>query len=168
MCHLKRPLRYGGYLICNQIQQNKGQCFPMDWRRKLFRALCSRVVWYDYIKNIYSVATIPLQFRNGMYNFVTELIHLLCYVFANYTFWHNKYELSLTIDIGLLHMYHLSVLPPKQHNIPLIVSRQISIPNVSPNWLSSLVLPDWPSLPKIAKQTWSNWRHLRHWPRRPN
>ena len=30
-------------------------------------------------------------------------------------------------------MYHLSVLPPKQHKIPLIVSRQISIPNVSPN-----------------------------------
>ena len=45
----------------------------------------------------------------------------------------NKYELSLTIDIGLLHMYHLSVLPPKQHKIPLIVSGQISIPNVSPN-----------------------------------
>ena len=45
----------------------------------------------------------------------------------------NNYELSLTIDIGLLHMYHLSVLPPKQHNIPLIVSRQISIANVSPN-----------------------------------
>ena len=45
----------------------------------------------------------------------------------------EKYELSLTIDIGLLNMYHLSVLPPKQHKIPLIVSRQISIPKVSPN-----------------------------------
>ena len=45
----------------------------------------------------------------------------------------KKYELSLTIDIGLLHMYHVSVLTPKQHEIPLIVSRQISIPNVSPN-----------------------------------
>ena len=45
----------------------------------------------------------------------------------------KKYEISLTIDIGLLHMYHLSVLPPKQLKIPLIVSRQISIPNVSPN-----------------------------------
>ena len=86
-----------------------------------------------YIKNIYSVATTPLQFRNGVYNFVTELIHLVCDAFANYTFWHNKYELSLTIDIGLLHLYHLSVLPPKQHTIPLIVSRQISIANVSPN-----------------------------------
>ena len=85
------------------------------------------------IKNTNSVATTPLQFRNGMYNFVTELSHLLCDVFANYTFRHNKYELSLTIDIGLLHMYHLLVLPPKQHNIQLIVSRQISIPNVSPN-----------------------------------
>ena len=31
-----------------------------------------------YIKNIYSVVTTPLQFRNGVYNFVTELIHLLC------------------------------------------------------------------------------------------
>ena len=30
-------------------------------------------------------------------------------------------------------MFHLSGLPPKQHKIPLIVSRQISIPNVSPN-----------------------------------
>ena len=30
-------------------------------------------------------------------------------------------------------MYHLSVLPPKQHKIPFIVSGQISIPNVSPN-----------------------------------
>ena len=85
------------------------------------------------IKNTNSVATTPLQFRLGMYNFVTELSHLLCDVFANYTFWHNKYELSLTSDIGLLHMYHLSVLPSKQHEIPLIVSRQISIPNVSPN-----------------------------------
>ena len=85
------------------------------------------------IKNNNSVATTPLQFRRGMYNFVTELSNLLCDVFANYTFWHTKYELSLTIDIGLLHMYHSSVLPSKQHKIPLIVSRQISIPNVSPN-----------------------------------
>ena len=68
------------------------------------------------IKNTNSVATTPLQFRLGV---VTELSHLLCDVFANYTFWHKKYELSLTIDIGLLHMYHLSVLPPKQHEIPL-------------------------------------------------
>ena len=45
----------------------------------------------------------------------------------------QKYELSLTIYIGLPHMYHLSVLLPKQHQIPLIVSRRISIPNVSPN-----------------------------------
>ena len=48
-----------------------------------------------YIKNIYSVATTPLQFRNGVYNFVTELIHLLCDVFANYTFWHNKIRIML-------------------------------------------------------------------------
>ena len=42
------------------------------------------------IKNTNSVATTPLQFRLGMYNFVTELSHLLCDVFANYTFWHKK------------------------------------------------------------------------------
>ena len=39
----------------------------------------------------------------------------------------------MTIDIDLLHMYDLSVLPPKQHNIPLIVSCQINTANVSPN-----------------------------------
>ena len=72
-------------------------------------------------KAIYSVATTPLQFRNGVYYFVTELMHLLCNVFANYTFWHKKYELSLNIGIGLLHMYHLSVLPPKQHNNIIII-----------------------------------------------
>ena len=58
------------------------------------------------------IATTPLQFRLGMYNLVTELSHLLCDVFANYTCWHKKYELSLTSDIGLLHMYNLSVLGP--------------------------------------------------------
>ena len=30
MCHLKRPLRYGGYLSCNQIQQNNVEmCFKV-------------------------------------------------------------------------------------------------------------------------------------------
>ena len=100
--------------------------------KAISRALLSSYLT-RYIKNIYSVATTPLQFRNGVYNFVTELIHLLCTIVANYTFWHKKYELSLTIDIDLLHMYHLSVLPPKQHTIPLIFSRQINIANVSPN-----------------------------------
>ena len=37
-------------------------------------------------------------------------------------------------------MYHVSVLPPKQHKIPLIVSRQISITNVSSN-LTGVHLP---------------------------
>ena len=103
--------------------------------KAILRALLSSYLT-RYIKNIYSVATTPLQFRNGLYNFVTELSHILCNVFANYTFWHNKFELSLTIDLGLLHnnfMYHLSVLLSKQNNSPLIVSLQISIPNVSPN-----------------------------------
>ena len=100
--------------------------------KAISRALLSSYLT-RYIKNIYSVASTPLQCRTGMYNFVTELLHHLFDVFANYTFWNKQYELRLTIDIGLLHMYHLSVLPPKQHKIPLIVSRQISIPNVSPN-----------------------------------
>ena len=99
--------------------------------KAISRGLLSRYL-IRYIKNIYSVATTPLQFRKGVYNFVTELTHLLCDVFANYTFWHNKYELSLTIDIGLLHVYNVSILPPKQYKIPLIVSRQIIIANVSP------------------------------------
>ena len=96
----------------------------------ILRALLSNYLT-QCIKNTNSVATTPLQFRNGINNFVTELSHLLCNVFANYTFWHKtitNYELRLTIDIGLLHMYHESVLPPKQHKIPLIVFRQISIP----------------------------------------
>ena len=47
------------------------------------------------IKNTNSVATTPLQFRNGMYNFVTELSHLLCDVFVNYTFWHKTIRIKL-------------------------------------------------------------------------
>ena len=102
--------------------------------KAISRALLSSYLT-RYIKNIYSVATTPLQlFRNEVYNFVAELIHRLCNVFANYTCWHKQYELSLAIDIGLLHMYNLSVTPPKQHKIPLVVSRQISIANVSPNF----------------------------------
>ena len=48
---------------------------------------------------------------------------------------------GINIRIKLDHCYrfatnvslNLSLLPPKQHKIPLIVSRQISIANVSPN-----------------------------------
>ena len=54
-----------------------------------------------------------------------------CSVFANYTFCHKKYELSLTIDMRLLH--HLSALPPKQHKSPLIFFPQNVHANVSPN-----------------------------------
>ena len=105
----------------------------------ILRALLSSYLT-RYIKNMYSVATTPLQFRNGVYNLATELTPLLCNVFANYTFRHkHKYELSLTIYIGLLHMYHLSVLQPTQHNIPLISPRQISIANVSPNLIDALI-----------------------------
>ena len=35
--------------------------------------------------------------------------------------------------MGLLHTYHLSVLPLKQHKIPLICSCQIRMANVSRN-----------------------------------
>ena len=61
-----------------------------------------------YIKNNHFVATTPLQFRNEMYNFVTELSHLLCNIFANYTCWHKKFELSLTIDIGYVSLISIT------------------------------------------------------------
>ena len=91
MCRLKRPLRYGGYL-CNQIQQNNVE------RTMLSNVLTAKAIsgallssyHTQCIENTNSVATTPLQLRNGMYNFVTELSHLVCNVFANYTFWHNK------------------------------------------------------------------------------
>ena len=47
------------------------------------------------IKNTNSVVTTPLQFRLGVYSFVTELSHLLYDVFGNYTFWHNKIRIKL-------------------------------------------------------------------------
>ena len=53
--------------------------------KAISRALLSSYLT-RYIKNIYSVATTPLQFCNGVYNFVMEFIHILCNVFANYTF----------------------------------------------------------------------------------
>ena len=78
LCHLKRPLRYGGYL-CNQIQQNNFEMwFKRTMHSNVLRAKAiSRVLLSSYltryIKNINSVATTPLQFRNGVVNFVTEL-----------------------------------------------------------------------------------------------
>ena len=74
LCHLKRPLRYGGYLY-NQIQQNKFK------RAMLSNVLTAKAISRDllssyltrYIKNNHSVATTPLQFRNGVVDFVTEL-----------------------------------------------------------------------------------------------
>ena len=126
MCHLKRPLRYGGYLR-NQIQSNnfvlslKRQCSPMCWWRKLFRALCSRVIWHDISKHLLrcdhsvTISQRSVSFRNGV-------VYILCVMYSLIIhFGITQYEL-------LLHMYHLSVLPQKQHNIQLIVSRQICIP----------------------------------------
>ena len=52
----------------------------------------------------------------------------------------QKYELSLIVYMGVLHMYHISVLPPKQHNIPLIVSRQIRIKIICTLFLSIFAL----------------------------
>ena len=120
MCNLKRPLRY-----VTKFNRTILRCFKFKrtmlsnvlTAKAISRALLSSYLT-RYIENTNSIAITPLQFRNGMYNFITELLHLLCDVFANYTFWHNKYELSLIIDIGLLHiiMYHLSVYY-RQNNI---------------------------------------------------
>ena len=101
-------------------------------RTMLCNVLTAKAISHALLSS-YLTSKTSTPLRPLRYNFVMELIHLLCHVFANYTFWHKKYELSLTIDIGLLHIYNLSVLPPKQHKILLIVSRQISIANVSPN-----------------------------------
>ena len=62
--------------------------------KAIWRALLSSYLT-RYIKNIYSVATTPLQFRNGVYHFVTDLSTSLCDVFAIYTFWHNKIRIKL-------------------------------------------------------------------------
>ena len=63
--------------------------------KAISRALLSSYLT-RYIKNINSVATTPLQFRNGVVNFVTELsTSIVCDVFANYTFWHNKIRIKL-------------------------------------------------------------------------
>ena len=75
LCPLKRPLRYGGYL-CNQIQQNN-----FEKRAMLSNVLTAKAIsralllsyLTRYIKNNHSVATTPLQFRNGVVDFVTEL-----------------------------------------------------------------------------------------------
>ena len=99
--------------------------------KAISRALLSSYLTRS-IKNINSVATTLLQFCNGVVDFVTCL-HLSCDVFANDTFWHN------IIRIKLDHLYRFATCiiyqynRQKQHKIPLIVSSQISIPNVSPN-----------------------------------
>ena len=128
MCHLN-DLSVTGVIYVTKFNRTMLRCvkFKRTMLSNVFTAKAiSGALLSSYltqcIKNTNSVATTPLQFRNEMYNFVAELSHLLCNVFADYTFWHKKYEFRLTIDIGLLHIYHISVLPPKQHKIPLIVS----------------------------------------------
>ena len=70
--------------------------------KAISRALLSSYLT-RYIKNINSVATTLLQFRNGVVDFVTELsIHLSCDVFANDTFWHK------IIRIKLDHLYRFA------------------------------------------------------------
>ena len=44
--------------------------------RALFSSYLTR-----YIKNIYSVATTPLQFRNGVHHIVTELSYIFCVIY---------------------------------------------------------------------------------------
>ena len=101
MCHLKRPLRYGGYL-CNQIHIPFLRCVKFK-RTMLSNGLTAKAIsrallpsyFTRYIKNIYSVATTPLQFRNGVYHFVAELSTSSFDVFANCTFWHKKIRIKL-------------------------------------------------------------------------
>ena len=103
MCTLKRPLRYGGYSLCEtKINRTILRCVKfkrtmlsnMLTAKAILRALPSSYL-IRYNKNNHSVATTPLQFCNGLYNFVTELSHTLCNVFAYYTFWHKIIRIKL-------------------------------------------------------------------------
>ena len=86
---------------------NKNFFFFFFFSNVLTAKAISRALLSSYLtrhmKNIYSVATTPLQFRNGVYNFVTELI-IFCVMYSLIIHLGiKKYELSLTIDIGLLY-----------------------------------------------------------------
>ena len=102
MCHLKRPLRYGGYL-CNQIQQNNFEMCLKFKRTMLSNVLTAKAIsrallssyLTRYSKNRYSVATTALQFRNGVYHFVTELSTSCVMDLLIIHFGIQKYELSL-------------------------------------------------------------------------
>ena len=97
MCHLKRPLRYGGYL-CNQIQQNniemlslKGNALQcVDCESYLARSdlEISDTIYLKHLLRCDHSVTISqrsVQFRNGV-----GLNIQLCNAFANYTFWDKK------------------------------------------------------------------------------
>ena len=70
--------------------------------KAISRALLSSYLT-RYIKNIYSVATTPLQFRNGV-------VYIFCVMYSLMIhFGTHKYEISLAIDIGLLHISCISI-----------------------------------------------------------
>ena len=72
MCHLKRHLRYGSYdvtkfnrTIVRCVTFKRTMLSNVLTAKAISRALLSSYLT-RYIKNIYSVATNPLQFRNGV------------------------------------------------------------------------------------------------------
>ena len=79
LCHLKRPLRYGGIYvtkfnrtILRCVKFKRAMLSNVLTAKAISRALLSSYLT-RYIKNNHSVATTPLQFRNGVVDFVTEL-----------------------------------------------------------------------------------------------
>ena len=78
LCHLKRPLRYGGYLtkfnrtILRCVKFKRAMLSNVLTAKAISRALLSSYLT-RYIKNDHSVATTLLQFRNRVVDFVTEL-----------------------------------------------------------------------------------------------
>ena len=70
--------------------------------KAISRALLSSYLT-RYIKNINSVATTPLHFRNGV-------VYIFCVMYPLMIhFGTQKYEISLAIYIGLLHISFISI-----------------------------------------------------------
>ena len=77
LCHLKRPLRYiyvtkFNRTILRCVKFKRAMLSNVLTAKAISRALLSSYLT-RYIKNNHSVATTPLQFRNGVVDFVTEL-----------------------------------------------------------------------------------------------
>ena len=79
MCHLN-DFSDTGVIYVTKFNRKLLRCVKFK-RTMLSSVLTVKAISRDllssyltrYIKNIYSVATTPLQFRNAVYNFVTEL-----------------------------------------------------------------------------------------------